>query len=250
MHPMSSPSSSPTAADFPSAQQMQQHHQHHPLSRQHSFQHLSSFSRGEGSTATSSTGTMPPSPGSAGHMDLFDDGNGASPEGRSSTGSLKRPRLDPSATSSASGSSSATSSTNASGESLHSGSYTSISTMSSPGTGTGPGLGSGMGLGGMVGVGVSKKGASRARSDSAPLGYGTHHHSSMNGNTNNLGTWSGVNGNGLGAHMASGLGRPRSGSGLSIGMGPRIPNIGNIMRNAAGNSANGTPLLSIPSIPQ
>ena len=121
-----------------------------------------------------------------------------------------------------------------------------------PGGGIG-GLGGGSmvpGVGGIGGNGGDPgKRLSRARSDSAPLGYGTHHHSSMNGSTSNLGAW---NGGGLGAHMGgtNALGRPRSGSGLSIGMGPRIPNIGNMMRNAAGNSGVSTPLLSIPSIPQ
>jgi hypothetical protein len=213
MHSMNSPSSSPTAADFPS--QLQQHHQphQHQLSRQHSFQHLSSYSRGDPggtSNGTTSSTPLPGSPGS-GHMDLFDDDSG-----RGGVNSLKRPRLDPSS------SAGPGSSANASVDSLQL-----MSTMSSPGTGPpNGGLPTGMGV---------KKGVSRARSDSAPLGYGHHSgHSHL------------VNGNGWGANGSSlglGAGRPRSGS----GMGPRIPNIGNLTR---GNGMGGAPLLSIPSVPQ
>ncbi|KAF8972725.1 hypothetical protein BDZ97DRAFT_854160 [Flammula alnicola] len=84
MHSLSSPNSSPTAADFPS--HMHHNHNHpHSLSRQHSFQHVSY--RGD---STSST-PLPSSPGSI-SMDLFDDGScDPPPSGR---GSAKRQRLD------------------------------------------------------------------------------------------------------------------------------------------------------------
>ncbi|KAJ3502576.1 hypothetical protein NMY22_g18540 [Coprinellus aureogranulatus] len=130
MHSMNSPSSSPTAADFPS--QMQHHQPHHPISRQHSFQHLSSYGRDPGATnGTTSSTPLPGSPGS-GHMDLFDDVD----SGRGGISSLKRPRLDPSS------SAGANSSSNASVDSLHL-----MSTMSSPGTGPpNGGLPTGMGV--------------------------------------------------------------------------------------------------------
>ncbi|KAF6753550.1 HSF-type DNA-binding-domain-containing protein [Ephemerocybe angulata] len=99
MHSLNSPNSSPTAADFPT-QLGQQHHQqqahqhqqqgHHPLSRQHSFQHLNSYAREAGSSGNTAGSTpLPGSPGS-GHLEMFDEGL----EGR---GSMKRPRLDPAA---------------------------------------------------------------------------------------------------------------------------------------------------------
>ncbi|KAF8997853.1 HSF-type DNA-binding-domain-containing protein [Cyathus striatus] len=190
-----SPNSSPTAADFPQhisqhhQQQQHPHHQHpHTLSRQHSFQHVS-FSRGEGSSSS----PLPPSPGSM-TMDLFDD----SPTGR---GTNKRQRLSNDDGIGMNGSSSADS-------------LSLMSSVSSPGSGpTGPGI---------AGLTVPGKKSSRARSDSAPLGYGF----------NGIGTWQPGVGN-----IA---GRPRSGSGLS----PRnihVPNIGTMSRNP--------PLLSISTVP-
>jgi len=131
-------------------------------------------------------------------MDLFD-------EGHDSRGNcLKRPRLDH---------------TNGAN-----GDHNLMSTMSSPGTATGPGINGAL----------SKKNPSRARSDSAPLGYG-HGHGHLGGSMG--GQW----GSSLGVHGVGGNGRPRSGS----GMGPRIPNIGNMSRNNVS-----TPLLSISTIPQ
>ena len=132
---------------------------------------------------------MSPSPGSA-TMDLFDDGPGCEPAGRISS---KRQRLsngdDPSAVDG----------------------LPSVSSLSSPGGATGPGFGS---------MGGPGKKPSRARSDSAPLGYGF----------GGLASW-------------GGQGRPRSGSGLA---GRGIPNIGGMTRN---NNTNGTPLLSISTVP-
>lgn len=176
-----SPSSSPTTADFPHHQQS---HQRTSLSRQHSFQHVAAYSRGEG------TSPMSPSPISA-TMDLFDDSPGCEPAGRIST---KRQRL---------------SNDDDLGPAVDG--LPAPSSLSSPGTATGPGFGS---------MGGPGKKPSRARSDSAPLGYGF----------GGLGGWQGGPG-----------GRPRSGSGLA---GRGVPNIGTMTR---GN--NGPPLLSIATVP-
>ena len=165
-----SPSSSPTAAEFPSHT-----HTPHNLSRQQSFQHIPyesaasmhahphhAHALGHGvSTAryeTALTTPLPPSPGPGG-LDAFGDDRG----------SAKRQR-------------------------------------------TGPGV-----VGGDE-IGVSKKG-SRARSDSAPLGYG------------------------IGSAWPQT--RPRSGSGLGQrALGRReelpVPNIGSLSRG------NVLPMLSIP----
>jgi hypothetical protein len=131
---------------------------------------------------------MSPSPAPA-NMDLFDDGPGCEPAGRISS---KRQRL---------------SNDNDPGSAIDG--LPSVSSLSSPGTASGPGFGS------MVGPG---KKPSRARSDSAPLGYGF----------GGLASW-------------GGQGRPRSGSGLA---GRGVPNIGTMTR---GN--NGAPLLSITTVP-
>lgn len=182
-----SPSSSPTAAEFPSHT-----HTPHTLSRQQSFQHMpydtgagsmhhphahqhhaaaAAAAMGHGvSTAryeTALSTPLPPSPGPG--MDAFGDDIGR--------GSAKRQRT---------------------GNSIGNGDDSM--------TGIVPG-----------GIGVSKKG-SRARSDSAPLGYG----------------------------LSSGWTqtRPRSGSGLGQRLGRReelpIPNIGSLSR------AHALPMLSIP----
>lgn len=172
MHTLSSPNSSPTNSDFPT-------HLHHSLSRQHSFQHVS-FSRSEGAAST----PLPPSPGSAVSMDLFDGGD-SEPSGR---GSAKRQR---------------TSNDSSGGLNGVSGSDSMGSSASAPGPGSS----------------VTGKKLSRARSDSAPLGYGL----------GGLTTW-----------QHSG-GRPRSGSGMSGQRG--VPNIGNMTRS------NGTPMLSISTVP-
>ncbi|KAJ7089774.1 HSF-type DNA-binding-domain-containing protein [Mycena belliarum] len=79
---------------------------------------------------------------------------------------------------------------------------------------------------------------SRARSDSAPLGYAMQP-GGANGGGGGLGPW------GAGA----GGGRPRSGSGIAhIGQGQRgIPNIGNMSRGVGPNG--GGPLLSLTTVP-
>jgi len=184
MHSVSSPNSSPTAADFPT--HLHHHNGHsHSLSRQQSFQHMS-FSRGDSSP-------MPPSPGSI-TMDLFDEGS--EENGR---GSVKRQRLsnDDSPLTALGG--------GGSGDSI-----SSMSALSSPGGG-GP-------------VGIPGKKLSRARSDSAPLGYGLG-----GGLTSPANSWHGA-------------GRPRSGSGLAPQRG--IPNIGSM-----GRIPGGQPLLSISTVP-
>lgn len=189
LHSMGSPNSSPTAADFPSSHMHHGHaHQPHSLSRQHSFQHISSY-RGDSASST----PLQSSPGSI-SMELFDDGTGdPSHSGRSST---KRQRLDESGT--------------GVGVNNSPDSMSMMSSVSSPGSNTGPGI---------ANLTVPKK-SSRARSDSAPLGY-----------AGALWQQGGLSG-------PSVMGRPRSGSGLM----PRgIPNIGNMTRN---NNAS-TPLLSI-----
>lgn len=131
-------------------------------------------------------------------MDLFDDGScDPPPSGR---GSTKRQRIDESGVS-----------VGVNGIGSGDGSMSMMSSVSSPGSGTG---------GGGAGLTVPKKSLSRARSDSAPLGY-----------AGALWQQGGLGGGGGG-------GRPRSGSGM---MSRGIPNIGNMTR---GNNAS-TPLLSI-----
>ncbi|KAF8202353.1 hypothetical protein BJ912DRAFT_1110489 [Pholiota molesta] len=191
MHNLSSPNSSPTTSDFPSSHGHHSHSQPHSLSRQHSFQHV-----GYRGDSTSST-PLPSSPGSI-SMDLFDDGTHDAPSGR---GSAKRQRLDESGVSVGVGVSG-----------VNGGDAMSLmSSVSSPGSG--PVLSN---------LTVPKK-SSRARSDSAPLGYATP-----------LWQQGGLSGGpGSGA-----VGRPRSGSGMM----PRgVPNIGNMTRNSNAS----TPLLSI-----
>ncbi|KJA28225.1 hypothetical protein HYPSUDRAFT_62614 [Hypholoma sublateritium FD-334 SS-4] len=218
MHTLGSPNSSPTAADFPAPQQQQQqqHQQHHAqqqqhphaLSRQHSFQHPHGGFRGDagggagsGSGPPGQQGQQPPSPGSAlAPMDLFDDGGAHdAPSGR---GSAKRQRLDER-------SMGVNGTPGGSGDAL-----ALMSSVSSPGGGGG---------GGASSLAVPKK-SSRARSDSAPLGYATP-------------VWQQGGGLGPGGGVGT-MGRPRSGSGMM----PRgVPNIGNMTR---ANNAS-TPLLSI-----
>lgn len=82
--------------------------------------------------------------------------------------------------------------------------------------------------------------ASRARSDSAPLGYAMQ--PGAGGGGSGLGPW-GAGGGG---------GRPRSGSGLAhVGQGQRgIPNIGNMSRGVGPNGGGGGgPLLSLATVP-
>ncbi|PPQ63110.1 hypothetical protein CVT24_005821 [Panaeolus cyanescens] len=218
MHSLNSPNSSPTATDFPSHHHHHNHHQNHhghphSLSRQHSFQHVAGYGRGD---STSST-PLPSSPGSM-TMDLFDDGScdPPPPSGRSST---KRQRIDEGGIGI---------NVNVNGMGGTDG-LALISSVSSPGTGP-----SGSGQGGLANLTVPKK-SSRARSDSAPMGY----HTSQTASGLGLGWSTGAGGlNGAGAHGI--VGRPRSGSGMMPRMGG-IPNIGNMTR---GNNAS-TPLLSI-----
>ncbi|KAG5652808.1 hypothetical protein H0H81_003577 [Sphagnurus paluster] len=221
MHAMHSPSTSPTQPDFPvhhphhHNSHVSQHHipgQHHPhahahahqgppppLSRQHSFQHhhphVSSYLR--------SDAVAPVSPGgSSSTMDLFDD----TPPDPGARLSSKRPRMssdDDSGTgTSASTSNAGTNPTSASSACASPASSKPDSALASPGPG----------------VQQQGKKLSRARSDSAPLGYGF-----------GLAGWGGV-------------GRPRSGSGLA---GRGVPNIGSAAR--AGISAGLGGVLSVPS---
>ncbi|KAG6849473.1 hypothetical protein H0H93_008142 [Arthromyces matolae] len=234
------------------------------LSRQHSFQHVSSYLRNATVNGDSSS-SLPGAPGSPGggssSMDLYDD-NSVSVSGVSENSSSSNPQqqqhpqtpqLQPQARISSkrpristdddlhplpllhghAGHGSAPSSAHPDA----------TSALSSPGVGVNLG-GVGLGLGG----GVGRK-ASRARSDSAPLGYGfgghgglsngagqQHHHSSP---TMNIGMgglsptpW-GVN-NGHGGHHG---GRPRSGSGLApLGLAGR------------GLQAQAPSMMSIPSV--
>ncbi|KAF7356977.1 HSF-DOMAIN domain-containing protein [Mycena venus] len=87
--------------------------------------------------------------------------------------------------------------------------------------------------------------ASRARSDSAPLGYAIQ--PGGGGAGGGLGPW----GAGGGPGGAGPGGRPRSGSGLAhIGHGQRgggIPNIGNMARSIPGPNGSGLGLASVPS---
>lgn len=167
-HTMSSPNPSPTNSEFPTSHvhPSQQHPQ--PLSRQHSFQHIS-YSRGDGANPS----PMPSSsPGSI-SMDLYDNSD-AGDVGRIST-KRQRMAVDDSGLLASNGSDP-------------------LSSLSSPNGST-----------------AAVKKFSRARSDSAPLGYG-------------LTSWQGTT-------------RPRSGSNLSGQRG--VPNIGNLTRGSA------TPLLSM-----
>ncbi|KAL4263613.1 HSF family protein [Pleurotus pulmonarius] len=166
-HTMTSPNPSPTNSEFPASHVHPSQHPQ-PLSRQHSFQHIS-YSRGDGANPS----PMPSSsPGSI-SMDLYDNSD-AGDVGRIST---KRQRM----------------AADDSGLLASNGSDP-LSNLSSPNGST-----------------AAVKKFSRARSDSAPLGYG-------------LTSWQGTT-------------RPRSGSNLSGQRG--VPNIGNSTRG------NITPLLSM-----
>ncbi|KAF8159287.1 HSF-type DNA-binding-domain-containing protein [Crassisporium funariophilum] len=177
IHSLNSPNSSPTTADFPSShshhshalnhhahqqqQQQQHHHPHHHqhpghLSRQHSFHHVG-YPRADNSSAST---PLPSSPGSI-TMDMFDDGSCEPPP--SGRGSTKRQRLDDS------GAALGISVNGLNGVGASGGvgdSMSLMSSVSSPGTGTGP-------AGGISSLTVPGKKSSRARSDSAPLGYGS-----------------------------------------------------------------------------
>jgi hypothetical protein len=268
LHSMHSPNSSPTTVDFPSHipghhhHPHHGHHHHHTLSRQHSFQHVSfsrdgafsrdnsfsrdgtfsresTFSRGDSTfsrgDSTSST-PLPSSPGEIGMDGMFDD----SSEQRSSS---KRQRLN------SDGGGGGGMNPNGSSEQL-------LSSVSSPGSGPvslnhnhnhshshshshNPGtlsipsasLAHPAGSLSHPPTLSAKKSNSRARSDSAPLGYA-------------LPSWQQPGG------LSSGIGgRPRSGS----GMGPRVVLGMNGNGNGSGMTGRGqqqqgpggTPLLSI-----
>ncbi|RDB18526.1 Heat shock factor protein [Hypsizygus marmoreus] len=203
---MHSPSDSPTTSEFHHHQQHPHHVQHHPhhmqqhqhqqqpqpLSRQHSYQHMSSYLRG--------ADTSPPSPGGSVSMDVFDDervGGGAG--GAGSGNSNKRQRMS---TDDHDGGSGISINISSSANHNHTGD---MSSLSSPGTST---VSNSNTLGG---PGTSKR-LNRARSDSAPLGYGFG--------------WGGA-----APGVVGGGGRPRSGSGLA---GRGVLNIGSMTRGVGG----------------
>ena len=196
MHSLNSPNSSPTASDFQGGGHYhQQHHGHHPQhhhgqhSRQHGFQSGGGGSGGNGYSRTgdsSSSTPLPSSPGSI-SMDLFDDGCcDLPPSGRPST---KRQRLDDGVgVNGINGGIGGLVGGGGSGAGGNSSDALSLlSSVSSPGAGTG-----------LATLTVPKK-SSRARSDSAPLGYG--------GVGTAMHSWQQQQGEMSG-------GRPRSGSGM------------------------------------
>ncbi|KAF9528904.1 hypothetical protein CPB83DRAFT_288718 [Crepidotus variabilis] len=220
IHGLNSPTSSPTAADFPSHNMHSHHggHGSHPLSRQHSYQHMA---RGDSSSST----PLPSSPGSI-TMELFDDGSCDPPSGRTST---KRQRLDESGSSVSGPGNGLNISINSSMGGVGPESNMSMmSSVSSPG-----GVGA---SGGLASLSVPKKSV-RARSDSAPLGYVTPGMHSWAASPSGLGS-AGLAAGGM--NSMGGAGRPRSGSGMVPRVG--VPNIGNMSRN---NGQGGQPLLSI-----
>ncbi|KAJ7102956.1 HSF-type DNA-binding-domain-containing protein [Mycena crocata] len=187
---------SPTGPDYPPPQHHPSHgHSHsHSLSRQQSFQHMS-FSRGE-----TSGSPLPASPGSI-TMEMFDDvdsGRGSSKRQRMMSGDEANVHSD----------------VTVNGGSPHPHHpphhAATVDSLSPP-----------------------KPRTSRARSDSAPLGYAMQ---------------PGAGGGGLGPWGAGGAsGRPRSGSGIGIAHGRGIPNIGNMSRGVGPNG--GGPLLSLATVP-
>lgn len=160
-------------------------------------------------------------------MELFDEGD-HSPSGRSSN---KRQRMDDNGM----GISINVNVNGVNGNGIHNGDSHphSLSAMSSPVTGPGMGGGLPAGLGGMVGVGPQGKKLNRARSDSAPLGYGGF------GLTTPAWGASGPSTGGI-------VGRPRSGSGMA---GRGIPNIGSLARGGGVGPTTGTPLLTLSTVP-
>jgi hypothetical protein len=200
LHSISSPNSSPTTTEFPN-------HMHPPsgppLSRQHSFQQMA-YPNSRGETALSTP--LPSSPGST-SMDLF-EGSEAGDGGR---GSSKRQR---------------TSNTNSD-----------VNLLPNGVVGVKVGVEEASAGGAAVAGGPNGKRLSRARSDSAPLGYGL--------------------GAGLNGGWQQGGTRPRSGSGLAgRGLGVGMPGVAGANRangGAGGNgngggTGNGPPLLSMPTM--
>jgi hypothetical protein len=213
MHSLNSPNSSPTTSDFQGGGHYHQHHGHHAQqqqqqhhaqhSRQHGFQSGNNSGGGGGNgysrTGDSSSSTpLPSSPGSI-SMDLFDDGScDLPPSGRPST---KRQRLDDGVGVNGisggigglvgGGGGGGGGSGGGSGGGNSSDAMSLLSSVSSPGAGTG-----------LATLTVPKK-SSRARSDSAPLGYGGV------GATTAMHSWQQQQ-----QGEMSGGGRPRSGSGM------------------------------------
>lgn len=177
--------------------QHQGHHTHHAHS--HSLSRQQSFQHMSFSRGETSQSPLPASPGSI-TMEMFDEPE----QGR---GSSKRQRM-------MSGDDSPHSAHPGVGGSPHPHHAASVDSLSPP-----------------------KPRASRARSDSAPLGYAMQ--------PGGLGPW----GAGGGPAAPGPGGRPRSGSGIAhIGHGPRgsgIPNIGSMARSIPG--PNGLGLASVPS---
>ena len=209
MHSLNSPNSSPTTSDFQGGGgHYHQHHGHHPQQQHHHAQHSRQHGGGNGYSRTgdsSSSTPLPSSPGSI-SMDLFDDGSCDLPaSGRPST---KRQRLDDGVGvnginggigglvggggGGGSGGGGGGGSGGGSGGGNSSDAMSLLSSVSSPGAGTG-----------LATLTVPKK-SSRARSDSAPLGYGGVGTTAMHSWQQQQGEMSG-GGSG---------GRPRSGSGM------------------------------------
>ncbi|KAF5338036.1 hypothetical protein D9758_014269 [Tetrapyrgos nigripes] len=298
IHSMSSPSSSPTTAEFsPHIHHMHSGHGHqthghhsqpppHSLSRQHSFPHntnpnftprsespndtMEMFddpannSGGDGdgppgssgSNGNTSTVTSPSVPSMSSSMTSISslaspggDGPGDQPgvapiTGRSGT---KRQRISNAGDDVMVGMPNMMGMMN--GASASSDSLLSNGSMGGMGMQMGNGLsvasmnvGVGMGMGG--GLNPPEKKLNRARSDSAPLGYGItsglNHHGSVGPGGNTWGT---------------GVGRPRSGSGLAMVHGHShgripVPNIGTMARGIPGSGnagGNGMPGNNAPS---
>jgi hypothetical protein len=208
MHSLNSPNSSPTTSDFQGGHyhhQQHAHHGHHPQQQHHhahSRQHGFQSGNGGGGSGYSRTGDsnsstpLPSSPGSI-SMDLFDDGScDLPPSGRPST---KRQRLDDGGVGvnginggigglvggGGGGSGGGPGGNSSDAMSL-------LSSVSSPGAGNG-----------LSTLTVPKK-SSRARSDSAPLGYGGVGPAMHSWQQQQQGEMSG----------GGNVGRPRSGSGM------------------------------------
>lgn len=203
MHSLNSPNSSPTTSDFQGGghyhhQQPHHahhgHHQHHGHSRPHGFPSGNGGGNGYSRTGDSNSSTpLPSSPGSI-SMDLFDDGSCDLPPGRPST---KRQRMDDGGVNGINGGIGGLvgggGGGSGGGPGNSSDAMTLLSSVSSPGAGSG--------INGLSTLTVPKK-SSRARSDSAPLGYG--------GVGTAMHSWQQQQGEMSGG----GNGRPRSGSGM------------------------------------
>ena len=214
MHSLNSPNSSPTTSDFQGGgghyHQQHTHHGHHPQQQHHHAQHSRQHGGGSGYSRTgdsSSSTPLPSSPGSI-SMDLFDDGScDLPPSGRPST---KRQRLDDGGGvnginggigglvggggGGGGGSGGAGGGSGGGPGGNSSDAISLLSSVSSPGAGTG-----------LATLTVPKK-SSRARSDSAPLGYG-----GVGSATTAMHSWQQQQQGEMSG--GTGGGRPRSGSG-------------------------------------